>query len=114
MTFIGDANDPVTVLSEAERFFSNLDWFSSSDDAEAAKYQTFVDEAFSERGLPPYWVIGQRTAALVQVCDLVAPLDKEVGKRYLRRLGRIAGELLRHRDDRRDFPDAFVPIDPFR
>jgi hypothetical protein len=98
MTFIGDANDPATVLEDARVFFSS--YFAASDDDEAKG----IENSFSESTFPPYWRIGRLTAALVQVYDLVAPLDTRLAEVYLRRLGRIAGELFASRDDKRGFP----------
>jgi hypothetical protein len=58
---------------------------------------------------PGFWGIGQSTAALIQVHDLVAPLDPVKAATYLSRLGAIAGALLANRDDKRGFRE-----DPFR
>ena len=48
-------------------------------------------------------------SGLIQVHDLVAPLDFDTSVVFLRRLGAIAGALLANRDDVRGFPE-----DPFR
>jgi hypothetical protein len=103
MTFIGDAGDLASTLKDAREFFSS--YFVASDDEEASG----IENSFSESTFPPYWGIGARTAALVQVYDLVAPLDVDLAERLLKRLGRIAGALLASRDDHRGFP-----ADPFR
>ena len=78
------------------------------------EFRNLFSDSFSASTLPPYWPIGELTAALVRCHDPVTPLDPQVGETYLRRLGRIADELLKNRDDRRDFPDSFRPVDPFR
>jgi hypothetical protein len=44
-------------------------------------------------------------SGLVQVYDLVAPLDGVTAESYLQRLGSIAGALLANRDDIRGFPE---------
>jgi hypothetical protein len=103
MTYIGDANDPATILADADVFFST--YFAASDDDEVKG----INASFTGSTMPPYWPLGQLTAALVQVYDLVAPLDAERGARYLKRLGRMAGALLANRDDKRGFP-----VDQFR
>jgi hypothetical protein len=54
-------------------------------------------------------LLGQSTSGLIQVYDLVAPLDPARGATYLSRVGAIARALLTNRDDMRGFPE-----DPFR
>jgi hypothetical protein len=104
MTFIGDADDLATVLEDARKFFFFSPYFAASDDAEASG----IEDKFSESTFPPYWDIGGLTSALVQVYDLVAPLDVDLAERVIKRLGRIACALLASRDDYRGFPaDAF-------
>ena len=58
---------------------------------------------------PAYWPLGQQTSGLIQVHDLVAPLDFEMSAGYLQRLGAIVCALLANRDNNRGFPE-----DPFR
>lgn len=102
MLFIGDNDDPASVLADAREFFSA--YFPPSDEEDADGFRG----NFSTAEKPPYWPIGERTAALVQVYDLVAPLDADLAHVYLRRLGRLAVALLDSRDDKRGFPvDAF-------
>jgi hypothetical protein len=103
MAVIGDNDDRLSVLADARRFFS--DYFPSTDQADV----DWITASFSTTAMPPYWPLGERAAALVQVYDLVVPLDSNLGLEYLRRLGRIARALLDNRDDRRNFP-----VDPFR
>jgi hypothetical protein len=94
--YVGDANDPATILADAELFFST--YFSVDNDYK----DNLVD-----------WEQGRRISALVQVYDLVAPLDATAAGCYLERLGRIAGALLANRDDMRTSP-PLDPVDPFR
>lgn len=103
MPVIGDAGDPATVLADARAFFDT--YFDPSDEGQASWLRAF----FSESTFPPFWPLGQLTAALVQVYDLVAPLDAILSEALLRRLGVFATELLANRDDKRGFP-----ADPFR
>jgi len=103
MTFIGDANDTATILADVDIFFSS--YFAASDDDEAKDIKLNFDGST----FPGYWGIGQKTSALIQVYDLVAPLDAKIADRFLGRLGSIAVELLADRDDNRGFP-----ADPFR
>jgi hypothetical protein len=103
MTFIGDAGDLATTLEDVRTFFSS--YFAASDDDQASA----IEDSFSESTFPPYWGIGQCTSALVQVYDLVAPLDVDLAERLVKRLGRMACALLASRDDNRGFP-----ADPFR
>jgi hypothetical protein len=107
MTFIGDANDPATILADSDVFYST--YCAASDNDEGAPPGVdWIDASFTESTTPPYWYLGQITSALVQMYDLVAPLDSMRAGRYLKRLGRIAGELLANRDDKRGFPaDTF-------
>jgi hypothetical protein len=105
MTTIGDANDPATVKTDADTFFLNSGYFAATDAAEAQGIAGQFDGVHK----PGYWGIGQMTAALAQMVDLVAPLDLVRATTYLSRLGAIAGALLANRDDKRGFP-----VDPFR
>lgn len=83
MAFVGDANDPATILADAHIFFSS--YFAASDDDEVQG----INAGFTGATAPPYWWLGRLTSALVQVYDLVAPLDAEKAGRYLDRLGRF-------------------------
>ena len=58
---------------------------------------------------PPYWIFDESWAGLIQVHDLVAPVDFDTSAGYLQRLGAIAGALLANRDDVAPFFE-----DPFR
>ena len=95
---VGDANDPASILRDADRFQA---LYLGSDDAEIA----WIDDSFS-KGAPPYWDLQQETSALVQMYDLVAPLDHARALRYLERLRRISVALLANRDDRRTQPQV--------
>jgi hypothetical protein len=103
MIYIGDANDRATILQDAGVFFQS--YFAATDADETA----VVDSDFGLRSFPPYWPLGQQTSGLIQVHDLVAPVDFETSAVLLQRLGAIAGALLANRDDVRGFPE-----DPFR
>jgi hypothetical protein len=105
MTYIGDANDRATVLADADVFFLSSGYFAATDADEAAE----ITAGFDGINGPGFWGIGQSTAALIQVHDLVAPLDPVKAATYLSRLGAIAGALLANRDDKRGFRE-----DPFR
>ena len=65
--------------------------------------------AFNTRTLPSYWGHGQKTAALIQVYDLILPLDLDRAQTLLSRLGAYANALLANRDDKTNFSreDAF-------
>ena len=80
-------------------------YFAATDAAEAQGIAGQFDGVHK----PGYWEIGQMTAALAQMVDLVAPLDLVRATTYLSRLGAIAGALCANRDDKRGFP-----VDPFR
>src|SRR6266487_590424 len=101
MTFIGDANDRATVLDDADTFFLRSGYFAATDAAEVAQYCLYFDGHNS----PPFWPIDQSTSGLIQVYDLVAPLDPVRATTYLSRLGAIAGALVANRDDMRGFPE---------
>ncbi len=105
MTYIGDANDRATVLQDACIFFQSESYFAATDADETA----VVDSDFGLHSFPPYWPLGQQTSGLIQVHDVVAPVDFETSAVLLQRLGAIAGALLANRDDMRGFPE-----DPFR
>jgi hypothetical protein len=103
MTYISDANDRATIEKDAGIFFES--YFAATDADETAG----VDSDFGLHTFPPYWPLGQQTSGLIQVHDLLAPVDFETSAVFLRRLGAIAGALLANRDDLRGFPE-----DPFR
>jgi hypothetical protein len=103
MIYIGDANDPATILADSKDFFST--YCASSPD------QGVVD--WINGGLGPSWTLGAHAAAVVQMYDLVAPLDRAQAARYLECLRQIAGALLDNRDDNRLIPPV-DPVDPFR
>jgi hypothetical protein len=99
---IGEANDVATILADSDAFSAT--YFAESDDQEAAA----INAGFTPNTTPDYWGLGGRTSALVQMYDLVAPLDPTRAGRYLARLHRITDALLANRDDARNFPaDAF-------
>ena len=101
--FIGDANDPATILADATMFFQS--YFAPTDADETAG----IDAYFGVDKFPPYWPLAQLTSGLIHVHDLVAPVDFPTSLIYLQRLGAIAGALLANRDDVAGFPE-----DPFR
>ena len=111
MIYIGDANDPDTIRADATTFF-NSEFPATDGDEVAAIKAAFPGPStagppYTGPG-PTFWPYFADIAGLVQVYDLVAPLDAELAETCLSRLGAIAGELLANRDDIRDFPpDAF-------
>jgi hypothetical protein len=100
MIYVGDANDPATILADSDVFYST--YFASRDDVAE------INAATPDHSLVD-WERGRRISALVQMYDLVAPLNATQAAQYLERLGHIAGALLDNRDDVRGFP-----ADPFR
>ncbi len=112
MTYISNSNDRATVLADADTFFSGMGYFEDTDAHEVIRFTTYFDNvaSLSIRANPDvFWYIGPFPAALIQVYDLVLPLDLDRAATYLTRLGTIAGTLLANRDDKRDNPE-----DPFR
>jgi hypothetical protein len=99
MISIGDANDPATILSDSDVFYST--YCASANDDQVAVWEA--------GNFGPSWGLGAHAAAMVQMHDLVAPLDPARAARYLERLRQIADALLQNRDDNRD-----APMDPFR
>jgi len=92
--FVVDKNDPEQILKDADTFFGA--WFAPSDDEQVCS----INDEFSSW---LWW--GEVASGLVQVYDLVAPLDPEIrAPRYLERLRRIAGALLDNRDDNKGYP----------
>ena len=110
--YVGDANDTRTILADADIFYSA--YFGMSDDEEVA----YINKSFAETwkgSSPPYWEYGRRTSALVQIYDLLAPLDPARAGKYLERLRRIASALLANRDDYLKIPPHNShPVDFFR
>jgi len=103
--FVVDANDPDQIRKDAWAFFST--WCPGSDDDDAATIKSDFDSQKID-----LWWLGARVSGLVQVYDLVAPLDPDGrAAQYLERLRRIAGALLDNRDDHRAPPQH---VDPFR
>jgi hypothetical protein len=100
MIYVGDANDPATILKDSDVFYST--YCASSPDDQVAEW--------IKGNFGPSWGLGAHAAALVQMYDLVAPIDRARAARYLERLRQIALELLANRDDNRDIS----LVDPFR
>ena len=110
MIFISDANDPATVKADVDIFFSpSTGYFQDTDADEVAAITADFIHAFNTRTLPSYWGHGQKTAALIQVYDLILPLDLDRAQTLLSRLGAYANALLANRDDKTNFSreDAF-------
>jgi hypothetical protein len=111
--YIGEANDTKTVLADSDSFFA---LYFGGTEAEAA---AAINSNFLPSGATPgYWGIGQETSALVQMYDLVLPLDPVRAGHYLDRLHTIAAALLANRDDHREVSGftepGHHPIDGFR
>jgi len=120
MIEIGDANDRETILTDAGIFFGpSTAYFQPTDEDEENLIKSYFgrDPDLPKRAqcrnkefrFPPYWALGRQTSGLIQVHDLVAPLDSEMSAVFLQRLGAIVGALLTYRDDVRGYPE-----DPFR
>ena len=109
MTYIGDANDTATVLADADTFFYSMGYFSASDADELTRFSTYFDNVAGGAGPSVFWYIGAFRAALIQVYDLVLPLDMNRASILIARLGAIVGALMANRDDKRS-----NPVDPFR
>ncbi len=107
MVYIGDANDRATILADATTFFnSQFIAREATDEDEAIAISGYFPSATG----PPFWPYFEDIAGLVQVYDLVAPLDADLAETCLSRLGAIAGALLDNRDDNLSSP----PVDVFR
>ena len=105
--YIDEANDIDNILADADIFYSA--YFGMSDDAEVED----IAQSFDPFGIPPYWPLGQRTSALVQMYSLIEPLDPTRAARYLERLRRIADVILANRDDARHFsPEVAAHFPP--
>ena len=101
MSYVDDKNyPPQHILDDAKQFFK--DWFAPTDGEQA-------DWINAEFGW--WWGWGSQASALVQVYDLVAPLDATAAGRYLHRLRIFAGVFLDNRDDKRRPP---LNADEFR
>ncbi len=117
MVYIGDANDPTSIEADADVFFNSqfVEREATDEDEATTLANTFVGPLGPSLPGPPYtnpgpqfWPYFEDIAGLVQVYDLVAPLDHNRAETYLSRLGAIARALLANRDDKRGFPaDAF-------
>src|SRR5262245_37222352 len=107
MIYVDDKNEPPQhILDDAKCFYDS--WFPLSDGDHVKKIR--ADFAAQKVGV---WELGRLTSALVQMYDLVAPLDAERAGRCLERLRRIAAALLENRDDKRKSP-PIAPADPSR
>ena len=70
MIYIGDANDPATILADSNFFYDH--YFANLDDVGEINAAT-PDHSVVD------WERGRRISALVQMYDLVAPLDPATG-----------------------------------
>jgi hypothetical protein len=118
--YIGEANDPKTVIADSDTFFA-VNFGNTGNQAYENQAYAAVNVYFQPCGAtPPYWELGQQTSALVQMYDLLLPLDSSRAKHYLDRLHTIAAALLANRDDHRQVSALGVqtsdghPIDAFR
>lgn len=104
MIYVGDANDPATILQDSDDFLRK---YCASPDAQVADW---IAGNFG-----PSWGLGAHAAALVQMYDLVAPLaaidPEDQAAQYLDCLRSLAGALLDNRDDKRPPPQN---VEPFR
>jgi len=107
MTYIGNANDKATILCDAQTFFSS--YFADSDADEIKQWCGYFDALANGYDPGLFWYMAAFPTALIQVYDLVLPIDPHQAGTYLARLGAIAGALLANRDDKRN-----NPMDPFR
>jgi hypothetical protein len=107
MVYIGDANDPDTIRADATNFFKTQ--FTDGEPTDQDEAITIAGYFPSLAG-PPFWPYFEDIAGLVQVYDLLAPLDADLAERCLSRLGAIAGALLDGRDDNL----SSKPVDFFR
>jgi hypothetical protein len=104
MIYVDDENDPPQkIVDDAKQFLSK--WFALSDDDHIEN----INAAFDAQAVG-VWELGRLTSALVQIYDLVTPLDAETARTCLERLRRIAGALLDNRDDKR----LLLPFEPSR
>jgi hypothetical protein len=97
--FITSESTVASVLRDEANFWQTQ--FASTDAAAELR------AAFAAND-PPYWGYQQRIDALVQMYDLLLPIDRGAAAKYLERLRVIARTLLENRDDVRRAPaDAF-------
>ena len=68
--FVVDTDDPDQIRKDADAFFSA--WCPGSDDDDAEKIKSDFDSETID-----LWWLGARASGLVQVYDLVAPLDPD-------------------------------------
>jgi hypothetical protein len=102
--FVVETNDPGQIIKDASTWFST--WCPGSDDDDIGQIQ----DGFDSESIDLWW-LGARASGLIQVYDLVVPLDPDVqAAGYLERLRRIARALLENRDDHR----TAQHVDPFR
>ena len=116
--YIGEANDTKTILAASDAFFALYFGGTGNQTFENQAYAAVTSSFLPSGAMPAYWEFGQQTSALVQMYDLLLPLDPARAGAYLERLHTIAAALLANRDDRRHVT-AFAatgghPIDAFR
>ena len=91
---VGDDNSNAAKFAESDRFWWRYFGAGWRDNDEVAE----INRVFAAYGNEE-WEIGRRTSALVQMYDLLAPVDFERAKVYLDRLRDISNALLANRDD---------------
>ena len=91
---VGDDNSNDAKFAESDRFWWRYFGAGWRDNDEVAE----INRVFAAYGNEE-WEIGRRTSALVQMYDLLAPVDFERAKVYLDRLRDISNALLANRDD---------------
>jgi len=88
-----------------------MNYFSDSDADEIKRWCTWFDSLANGADPGLLWCMAVFPAALIQVYDLVLPVDPSQAGTYISRLGMITGALLANRDDKRHPQN---PPDPFR
>jgi hypothetical protein len=111
LPYVGDDNSTASKVADSDRFWWR--YFGHLDEAQ------WINDQFAANAVG-FWEIGRRGAALVQMYDLLAPVDFPRAMVYLERLRVLSEALLNNRDDRRTAPVPpgvhlvnGKPFDPF-
>ena len=105
--YVGDANDPDSVKADADAWYQTYftipfqvqpDWTEAMNVAHEADT---IRTGFDPMKTPDFWNQRQRTSGLVQMYDLMAPIDPVRAGVYLERLRAVASAFLDERDDNR-------------
>src|SRR6266542_4071701 len=115
LPYVGDDNSTASIIADSDRFWWR--YFGSFGDTNANGVSDDIDginDWLSHDGANSlWWHYGARAATLVQMYDLLAPVDFPRAMVYLERIRQMSNAFLNNRDDKRTGPFPSVDQSPY-